>query len=119
VSQPAHILGKALTADAKNRALRTFLVNLATDVLSAVVLLLTPIVSNATGWQDIDWKITGFLLAKTVVASAFSYLMRTVLDKSVIPTPLPPSPVPPPNDDAPEGDDFDPSKPLRGYGEGV
>lgn len=81
----------ALAADARNRALRTFLQGLAADVAAAVVLLVLPVFTNAQGWQDIDWKVMGFLLAKTVVVTGLSYLMRTVLDRSRIPTPLPPS----------------------------
>lgn len=80
-----------LAADARNRALRTFLVGLATDILAAVILLLTPLITAANSWSDLDWKLMGFMLAKTLVATLFSYLLRTVLDKSVIPTPLPPS----------------------------
>lgn len=80
-----------LKIDAKNRALRTFLVGLATDVLGAVVLLLTPLITSANSWSDLDWKLMGFLLAKTAVSTAFSYLLRTVLDPSKFPTPLPPA----------------------------
>ena len=71
----------ALTTDARNRALRTFLQGLASDVLAAVILLVLPVFTNAQGWQDVDWKILGFLLAKTVVVTALSYVMRTWLDK--------------------------------------
>jgi hypothetical protein len=81
----------ALAADARNRALRTFLQGLVADVAAAVVLLVLPVVTNAQGWEDFDWRILGFLLAKTVVVTGLSYLMRTVLDRSSIPTPLPPS----------------------------
>lgn len=81
----------ALAADARNRALRTFLQGLAADVAAAAVLLVLPVFTNASGWQDIDWKILGFLLAKTVVVTGLSYLMRTVLDRSRFPTPTPPS----------------------------
>lgn len=80
-----------LKIDAKNRALRTFLVGLATDVLGAVVLLFTPLITSANSWSDLDWKLMGFLLAKTVLSTAFSYLLRTILDGSKIPTPLPPA----------------------------
>jgi hypothetical protein len=82
---------RALFADGRNRALRTFLVGLATDVLAAVVLLLAPIVSSAQSWGDFQWSVMGFMLAKTAVSTAFSYLLRTVIDRSGIPTPLPPA----------------------------
>lgn len=89
----------ALANDARNRALRTFLQGLTADVLAAVVLLVLPVFSNATGWQDVDWKVLGFLLAKTVAVTALSYLMRTYLDRSGIPTPLPPANPGEPDDD--------------------
>jgi hypothetical protein len=91
-----------LAADARNRALRTFLQGIAADVLAAVALLVLPIFTNANGWQDIDWKILGFLLAKTVVVTGLSYLMRTVLDRSRIPTPLPPGDPGEPDNDQPQ-----------------
>lgn len=90
----------ALAADARNRALRTFLQGLVADVAAAVVLLVLPVFTSAQGWQDLDWRILGFLLAKTVVVTGLSYLMRTVLDRSAIPTPLPPSDPGEPDDDA-------------------
>lgn len=82
---------EALKADASNRALRTFLQGLGTDLLAAVLLFLLPVVTSADGWDDFEWSVMGFLLAKTAVVTLFSYLMRTVLDPSKIPTPLPPS----------------------------
>lgn len=80
-----------LKTDARNRALRTFLQGLGFDILGAVVLLLLPLFTNADGWGDFDWKLLGFLLVKTIVVTGFSYLMRTVLDRSAVPTPLPPA----------------------------
>lgn len=78
-------------SDARNRALRTFLQGLAVDVLATLVLVLLPIVSSASSFADFQWEIIVFLVVKTAVVTAFSYLMRTVLDKSAIPTPEPPS----------------------------
>lgn len=77
-------------ADAKNRGVRTLIQNLAFDVIASVVLVLYPIVTDAKGWSDFDWQVLGFLVTKTVVVTIFSYFMRTVLDKSKLPTPLPP-----------------------------
>lgn len=91
-----------LTADAKNRALRTFLVGLATDVAVAVVLVLVTAFGGLNGWGDIQWATLGFTLAKTVVTTAGSYFLRRFVDQSAIPTPLPPAPVPPPADPTPE-----------------
>ena len=79
------------TNDARNRALRTFVQGLAADVLAAVILLVLPVFSSATGWQDIDWKVLAFLLAKTVAVTALSFVMRQYLDASKVPTPLPPA----------------------------
>lgn len=90
-----------LTNDARNRALRTFIQGLAADVIAAVVLLVLPVFSNATGWQDIDWKVLGFLLAKTVAVTALSFVMRQYLDPSGLPTPLPPSDPGEPDDATP------------------
>jgi hypothetical protein len=92
------ILGKALTADAKNRALRTFLQGLAIDLAVAVAAL---ILANVDSITDRDGLVLfGIALGKTVVTTAASYVMRRYVDKSSLPTPLPPAPVPEPNEDA-------------------
>lgn len=94
-----------LVIDAKNRALRTFLQSLAVDVGIAVCLVLYNVFSDATGWDSLDWKIIGFSLAKTVVVSITSFVMRRFLDSSSVPTPLPPAPQPAPADPTPgDGD---------------
>lgn len=87
-----------LRADAKNRTYRTFLQALAVDVALAVALVLTTSLSGANAWGDLQWTVLGFLLAKTVVVSAASYVMRAFLDTSSFPTPLPPSPQAAPTD---------------------
>ena len=95
-----------LIIDAKNRALRTFLQSLAVDVLVAVCLVLYNVFSNSTNWDSLDWKIIGFSLAKTVVVSITSFIMRRFLDQSSMPTPLPPAPQPSPSDPTPgDGND--------------
>lgn len=102
MSHPFPILGKAsLTQDAGNRALRTFLVNLATDVAVALVLVLVTAFQKANGWGDFEWSVLAFSLGKTAVTTAGSYILRRFLDGSALPTPLPPAPVPEPNDDDP------------------
>lgn len=80
-----------LRNDARNRALRTCLQALAYDLVAALILLLLPIVTAANGWGDFEWQVLGFLVAKTAVVTVFSYVMRTWLDRSAVPTPLPPS----------------------------
>jgi hypothetical protein len=87
-----------LSIDAGNRALRSFIVGLAIDVGVAITLVLVNVFGAAGGWDELDWKIIGFSVAKTVVASAGSYILRRFVDASGIPTPLPPAPVPPPAD---------------------
>lgn len=67
-----------IKADAKNRAWRTLIQNLAFDVGAAVALVLYMAFDSAQGWSDIQWGILGFTLVKTVVVSALSYLMRRV-----------------------------------------
>jgi len=85
-----------LTADAKNRALRTFIQGLAIDLAVAVGTVLVTVFATAGGWGDIQWAVVGFSLAKTVVQTVVSYVMRRKIDGSVIPTPLPPTPQPEP-----------------------
>jgi hypothetical protein len=80
-----------LTTDARNRALRTLLQGLATDVVAALILLLLPVVTAANGWGDFEWRVLGFLVCKTVAVTVLSYVMRQYLDTSALPTPLPPS----------------------------
>ena len=87
-----------LKIDASNRALRTFLVNLVCDVAVAVTLVLVAAFQKANGWDDFEWALLGFTLAKTAVTTAGSYILRRFVDPSGIPTPLPPAPQPAPAD---------------------
>lgn len=91
-----------LQTDAKNRALRTFLVNLVIDIGVALLLILVTTFQDANDWSEIEWGILGFSLAKTALASAGSFILRRYVDRSSIPTPLPPAPVPAPADFNPE-----------------
>ena len=90
------------TNDARNRALRTFLQGLGTDVTAALILLLLPVFTSANGWGDFEWQVLGFLVAKTVAVTALSYVMRQYLDASRLPTPLPPSDPGEPDDNVPQ-----------------
>lgn len=94
----------ALKADAKNRALRTLLVNLATDTGVALVLVMVNAFSDANGWGDFDWNILLFTLAKTAIVTAGSFILRRFLDPSGLPTPLPPANPGPPADPADVGE---------------
>jgi hypothetical protein len=79
-----------LATDSRNRAYRTLLQGLATDVAAALILLLLPVVTNANGWGDFEWRVLGFLVCKTVSVTILSYVMRQYLDRSAFPTPAPP-----------------------------
>lgn len=75
-----------LEADAKNRALRTFLQGLAIDIAVAVSLVLY----NATSSDEVSWQLIPLSLARSVIQTAAAYVMRRFVDPSFIPTPLPP-----------------------------
>lgn len=64
-------------ADAKNRAFRTFVQGLLTDVLAAVVLAVAPALAGADfAWTREYWTAVALLAAKTVVLSVVSYISR-------------------------------------------
>ena len=81
----------ALAADARNRAARTLLINLTTDVAVAAALVIVTAFSTANGWTDLEWALLGFTLAKTAIVTAGAFILRRFLDPSRIPTPLPPA----------------------------
>ena len=81
-----------LEEDARNRALRTLLVNLVVDTGVACLLVLVAAFGKAETWGDFEWNLLGFTLCKTAVVSAGSYILRRFIDPSQIPTPLPPKP---------------------------
>lgn len=59
-------------ADAKNRALRTFVQGLLIDALVAVCL----VVVDALNQEEVDWRLLILTIAKTVLMTAASYVMR-------------------------------------------
>lgn len=81
---------RRLIADARNRALRTFLVGLSIDVGVGVLVIIVAAFSKATAWDDFEWAVLSFSVGKTVVQSAGAYVLRRFVDRSSIPTPLPP-----------------------------
>lgn len=91
-----------LAKDARNRALRSFLQGLGLDVLTAVAVAITLWLPDADLSSRDAWIVLATGLARTVLGTAASYVMRAFLDKSSVPTPLPPAPVPAPNDDNPQ-----------------
>ena len=91
-----------LATDATNRAWRTLAVNLAADLAVALALVLTTALNEANDWSDLEWNLLGFTLAKTVVTTIGSYVLRRFLDPSHFPTPLPPEFPGEPNEDTPD-----------------
>ncbi|MCW2674774.1 MAG: hypothetical protein JWP14_3363 [Frankiales bacterium] len=78
-----------LIADARNRALRTFLQGLGIDVLVASAVVVAQVAASPLeSWQG--WAAVGISLSRSVAQAAASYVMRRFLDRSRIPTPLPP-----------------------------
>jgi Na+/melibiose symporter-like transporter len=87
-----------LKQDAGNRAWRTFLQNIAIDVVVAVVAILVPYFQKANSFGDFEWTVIIFSVVKTIALTAFAFIMRRFLDPSSFPTPLPPAPVAAPNE---------------------
>jgi Kef-type K+ transport system membrane component KefB len=68
------------TADARNRAWRTFVQGLLIDVVAAVVLAIAPALVGADfAFTGEYWAALGVLAAKTAVASVVSYVARRVV----------------------------------------
>lgn len=78
---------KALVADARNRALRVFLVGLGIDLAVAIALVL----QAASQHDAFDGRLLGLSLLRTVVQTTSAYVLRRFVDPSRLPTPLPPS----------------------------
>ena len=66
----------ATETDAVSRALRTFVQGLLTDVLLAVVLVVSDALRETT--ETIDWRLLGLATLKTAAMTAASYVMRKV-----------------------------------------
>lgn len=90
----------ALKVDAKNRAWRTLLQGLGFSVASALVVSLLAAVTTATSWSELGATLIGFSFFQSVAVAGLSWLMRTYLDRSKMPTPLPPADPGEPDDDA-------------------
>lgn len=78
-----------LANDARNRALRTFVQGLAIDLAVAVAAFALANVDSITDRAGFILALTS--LAKTLVTTVASYVMRRFLDGSAVPTPLPPA----------------------------
>ena len=63
-------------ASAKSRGLRTLLQGLAFDILLGLSLVVLPIVKDLDLSTGAAWAILGGSIAKSILTSAFSYMMR-------------------------------------------
>lgn len=78
VPAPAAEPSSVTQADARLRALRTFIQGLLFDLLVAAVVFLYPVVTNATTLGEVQWAVVGTSLLKTVAITILSYLMRAL-----------------------------------------
>lgn len=70
--------GSDVQADARNRSFRSLVQGLALDVSVAVVLVLATAFSNLE-WTPTYWKLLGLTVAKSILQSGASYLMRVLV----------------------------------------
>lgn len=67
----------SVAADARNRAVRTFLQGLAVDVVLAVAVALSAALADpGFAWSAGYWRLLGLSLAKTVLMTVAAYVMR-------------------------------------------
>ena len=92
-----------LKADAKNRALRSFLQGLGIDVAVALATVLVTAFADAGNWGAVQWAILSFTLFKTCVQSLASYVMRYWLDRKANVL-IPPDPQAEPAEPVPAAD---------------
>lgn len=65
------------TADARNRAVRVLLNGFLVDVAVAVALVLASAMADSHfAWTAEFWRVVGLTVAKTIIMSAVSYIMR-------------------------------------------
>lgn len=65
------------TYDAKNRAIRTLLQGFLTDAAVAIALVIgSAMVDPGFAWSGGYWRVVGLTVAKTLIMSAISYVMR-------------------------------------------
>lgn len=91
--------GQTLKADARNRALRTFVQGLVVSVGAALVVTLLTAIGSAHSWGEFAAALVAFSFFQSVATSALSWVMRSYLDRSHVPTPLPPTDDPAPGQD--------------------
>lgn len=67
-------------ADARNRALRTFLQGLGVDIAVALALTVGPaLVGSEFTWSRAYWQTLGLIAAKTVITTIVSYVTRKLI----------------------------------------
>lgn len=70
-------MANEIKTDARSRALRTFAQGLGVDaLLVASLVLYNATSSNDFSWNGTYWAGIGLLIARTVIHSATSYIMR-------------------------------------------
>lgn len=69
-------------ADARSRAARTLLQGLILDVLAAVVLVLTPALTDVH-WTRAYWAALGGLVVKSALQAALAWAMRKLVPPAV------------------------------------
>ncbi len=75
MTEPRHA---AVTADAKDRTIRTVLQGLAIDVSVAVVLVLA-VAFTTIEWTQTYWVALGLSLGRTVLQSVVAYFFRLLV----------------------------------------
>lgn len=70
-------------ADARNRAFRTFVQGLLIDVGTAVTAALAASLTDVQ-WTKAFWVTLGFMVGKTALQAAVSYVARKVLPPKVV-----------------------------------
>jgi uncharacterized membrane protein YuzA (DUF378 family) len=74
------VVPPSATADASNRAFRTFIQGLGLDVVGSVSLALIPALAGADfAWTRTYWILVGSLAAKTALQTAISYVARRAI----------------------------------------
>ncbi|MEO3923021.1 hypothetical protein ABGB07_03945 [Micromonosporaceae bacterium B7E4] len=72
------------SADARNRAFRTFVQGLGTDVIGATALAVVPALSGSDfAWSGQYWTAVGLLAAKTAILTVVSYVARKTVPPAV------------------------------------
>jgi hypothetical protein len=77
INPPAEV-----SADAKNRAFRTLIQSLAVDIVAALLVALTPVLSDIQ-WSKGYWLLVAGLAGRSVVTALVSWLARKLIPPAV------------------------------------